>query len=57
MNRTDISYMTRNRETFDGYLTRPGGNAKVPGILLITAIFGVDQEMRELAERMKDAAA
>ena len=50
MNGTDIRYTTRNHETFDGYLTRPDGNAKVLGILLITAIFGVDQEMRELAD-------
>ncbi len=50
MNGTDIQYTTRNHETFDGYLTAPAGNAKAPGILLITAIFGVDQEMRELAD-------
>ena len=50
MNGTDIKYTTRNHEAFDGYLTRPDGNAKAPGILLITAIFGVDQEMRELAD-------
>ena len=46
----DIEYSTRDGETFDGYLTGPDGNAKAPGILLITAIFGVDQEMRELAD-------
>ena len=46
----DITYTTRNNETFDGYLTAPEGTAKVPGILLITAIFGVDQEMRELSD-------
>jgi len=46
----DVRYTTRNQETFDGYLTGPDGNAKAPGILLITAIFGVDQEMRELAD-------
>ena len=50
MNGTDIRYTTRNHETFDGYLTGPDGNAKAPGILLITAIFGVDQEIRELAD-------
>ncbi len=47
---TDITYRTRNGETFDGYLTAPAGVARAPGILLITAIFGVDQEMRELAD-------
>ena len=44
------SRRTRSNETFDGYLTAPDGAAKVPGILLITAIFGVDQEMRELSD-------
>jgi carboxymethylenebutenolidase len=47
---TDITYRTRDDQTFDGYLTAPAGTAKVPGILLITAIFGVDLEMRELAD-------
>ena len=46
----DITYTTRNNETFDGYLTAPAGTARAPGILLITAIFGVDLEMRELSE-------
>jgi carboxymethylenebutenolidase len=47
---TDILYRTRNDETFDGYLTAPAGTTRAPGILLITAIFGVDHEMRELAD-------
>ena len=47
---TDIRYTTRANETFDGYLTEPAGTGKASGILLITAIFGVDQEMRELAD-------
>ena len=46
----DVRYTTRAHETFDGYLTGPDGNAKARGILVITAIFGVDQEMRELAD-------
>ena len=46
----DVRYTTRTHETFDGYLTGPDGNAKARGILVITAIFGVDQEMRELAD-------
>lgn len=50
MTGTDVRYVTRNREMFDGYLTGPHGNANASGILLITAIFGVDQEMRELAD-------
>jgi len=47
---TDIKYRTRTGESFDGYLTAPAGTGPAPGILLITAIFGVDQEMRELAD-------
>lgn len=46
----DITYTTRANEKFDGYLTAPAGNDKVPGLLLITAIFGVDQEMKELSD-------
>ena len=51
---TDITYRTRGNETFTGYLTGPPGGARVPGILLITAIFGVDLEMRELADAWAD---
>ena len=46
---TDISYTTRDNETFTGYLAEPDGDGKMPGILLITAIFGIDDEMKELA--------
>jgi carboxymethylenebutenolidase len=47
---TDITYSTRNNETFDGYLTSPAGDQKAPSILLITAIFGIDDEMKELSD-------
>ncbi len=47
---TGITYSTRDDETFSGYLASPGGDAKVPGILLITAIFGVDDEMKLLSD-------
>ena len=47
---TDITYNTRDNESFDGYLATPDGNGKAPGILLITAIFGIDQEMKELSD-------
>jgi dienelactone hydrolase len=50
MTGTDVTYATRNNETFDGYLGAAAGAGKVPGIPLITAIFGVDREMRELAD-------
>ena len=46
---SDISYTTRAGETFTGYLARPDGDGPFPGILMITAIFGIDEEMQELA--------
>lgn len=49
MPNSDIKYTTRDNETFDGYLSRPDGDGTYPGILLITAIFGVDEEMKDLA--------
>ena len=47
---SDITYTTRANETFDGYLTVPDGDAKVPGIVVVTSIFGVDDEMKELMD-------
>ena len=45
-----IQYTTRDSVRCDGYLSKPDGNGPFPGILLITAIFGVDDEMKELAD-------
>jgi carboxymethylenebutenolidase len=39
---TDITYLTRAGEAFTGILDEPDGNGKVPGILYITAIWGID---------------
>lgn len=47
---TEITYTTRNNETFDGYLTAPAGDGSYPGILLITAIGGVDHTMKTLSD-------
>ena len=47
---TDIAYTTRDNENFTGYLTSPMSDAQAPGILLITAIFGVDDEMKALSD-------
>jgi carboxymethylenebutenolidase len=47
---TDITYKTRADEDFTGYLAAPDGDGKVPGILLITAIFGIDDEMKQLSD-------
>lgn len=45
-----ITNTTRGNETYDGYLSEPEGDHKVPGILLVPAIFGTDDEMMELAD-------
>lgn len=46
----DITYNTRDNEAFDGYLAVPDGDGKSPGIILITAIFGIDDEMKKLSD-------
>ena len=46
----DVTYTTRNNETYGGYEAAPDGDGKVPGIVLITAIFGIDDEMKELSD-------
>ena len=45
-----IQYTTRDGDHFGGYLAIPEGSGPFPGILMITAIFGVDEEMMELAD-------
>ncbi|NQU72230.1 MAG: dienelactone hydrolase family protein [Rhodospirillales bacterium] len=47
---SEITYTTRANESFTGYLSAPDGDGKVPGILMITAIFGIDDEMQQLAD-------
>ena len=46
----DVKFKTRNNETYDGYISAPDSGARAPGILLVTAIFGTDQEMRDAAD-------
>tara|TARA_B100000686_G_scaffold344436_1_gene427037 strand:- start:415 stop:1098 length:684 start_codon:yes stop_codon:yes gene_type:complete len=46
----EITYTTRDGETFSGYMSESNRQEKAPGILLITAIFGVDDEMKELSD-------
>ena len=46
---TEITYTSRDGKTFDGRLSVPEGGP-APGILMITAIFGIDDEMKELAD-------
>lgn len=47
---TDITYTTRDNENFTGYLASPMTDAQAPGILLISAIFGIDDEMKALSD-------
>jgi carboxymethylenebutenolidase len=46
----EITYTTRENENFTGYLAAPNGAEKATGLLLITAIFGIDDEMKELSD-------
>ena len=46
----EITYQTRDGESFTGLLSVPDGTGPFPGILMITAIFGIDDEMKELAD-------
>lgn len=47
----DIKLKTRDGEELDCYLSTPEGEGPWPGILIITAIFGTDEEMREAADK------
>jgi len=51
---TDITYTTRKGEEFTGILAVPVGDHKLPGILFITAIWGIDESAREITETWAD---
>ncbi len=51
---TDITYTTQNDEEFTGILAAPDGDHRLPGILLITAIWGIDASARAIAESWAD---
>ena len=46
----EIKYKTRDGKEFDGYLTKPDTDKPLPGIIIITAIFGNDEDMIELSD-------
>ena len=46
----NIKYTTRDNETCDGYLTQPEDDKQHSGIVWITAIFGADQTMKNMAD-------
>ena len=45
-----IKYKTRSGEEFDGYLTKPEIDDPLPGIVIIPAIFGTDDDMIQLSD-------
>ena len=45
-----IKYKTRSGEEFDGYLTKPESDDPLPGIVIIPAIFGTDDDMIQLSD-------
>ena len=51
---TDITYTTRNDEQFTGILAAPDGDQKLPAILFITAIWGIDESARAITESWAD---
>lgn len=51
MQRQDIKLRSRDGGgTFDCYVAIPDGAAKAPGIVIASAVQGVDQDMRDLAD-------
>lgn len=54
MTGTDIKYMTRDSEAFDGYVSAPAADGAYPGILLITGISGTDDVVKGLADAWAD---
>lgn len=47
---TNLTYTTRAGEEFTGILVAPDGDAPAPGILYITAIWGIDESAVQIAE-------
>ena len=50
----EITYTTRASEEFTGILAEPNGNATVPAILFITAIWGIDGNAKEITQAFSD---
>jgi len=50
MSSSTVTYTTRNNEKFTGYLATPDSDGPAPGLLIITAIFGIDEELQEAAD-------
>lgn len=50
----DITYTTRDGEDFTGIFATPDGDGKVPGIVFVTAIWGIDEDARKLTEAFEN---
>ena len=50
MQRSDIKLRSRDGGEFDCYVVAPDGAAKVPGIVIASAVQGVDRDIRGLAD-------
>lgn len=50
MQREDIRIRSKGGGEFDCYLVKPEGGAKVPAIVLASAVHGVDQDIRGIAD-------
>jgi carboxymethylenebutenolidase len=52
MRRRDIRIRASEGGEFDGYLVQPEGDAQVPAIVLASAIYGVDADIRRIADEL-----
>ena len=50
MNKKDIKVSSREGKTFDCYVVTPDAKRKVPAIVLASAIHGVDEDLRGIAD-------
>lgn len=50
MLRKDIKITSSHGGTFDCYIVQPDGSAKVPAMVLASAVHGVDKDMRGIAD-------
>ena len=52
MTRHDSKISSREGSLFDCYLALPDGSGKVPAVVLTSAVFGVDDDIRRIADEL-----
>jgi carboxymethylenebutenolidase len=52
MTRHDLKVPSREGSSFDCYLALPDGGGKVPAVVLTSAVFGVDDDIRRIADEL-----